>query len=255
MKNSTKSKLLAVMLLPALLGGCASKAVPTVKANIGNPQIKDMYVVDGGGGGGSSSNYQSTGYPSVYGYETHVTTLLKSMIGGNLPTYANQSFYHDTGVKIYGNNTSTTVGSTGSVKINATSPYVDFADSHFAVASTISATAFQNAGILTEFSFEIFNGSSRYFHATAKVETGTSETDFKDVVYDKNGSTSTVAYTSSGSSTLSQIIDLSKLGKISSGLYSGSYTIKVTYKYLWIYSANSKIGIYVRQLPQTARRS
>jgi hypothetical protein len=77
MKNSTKSKLLAVMLLPALLGGCASKAVPTVKANIGNPQIKDMYVVDGGGGGGSSSNYQSTGYPSVYGYETHVTTLLK----------------------------------------------------------------------------------------------------------------------------------------------------------------------------------
>jgi hypothetical protein len=84
MKNSTKSKLLAVMLLPALLGGCASKAVPTVKANIGNPQIKDMYVVDGGGGGGSSSNYQSTGYPSVYGYETHVTTLLKSMIGGNL---------------------------------------------------------------------------------------------------------------------------------------------------------------------------
>jgi hypothetical protein len=64
MKNSTKSKLLAVMLLPALLGGCASKAVPTVKANIGNPQIKDMYVVDGGGGGGSSSNYQSTGYPA-----------------------------------------------------------------------------------------------------------------------------------------------------------------------------------------------
>jgi hypothetical protein len=81
---------------------------------------------------------------------------------------------------------------------------------NFAMPSTISAAAYQNTGIMTEFTFEVYNGSTRYFHATAKVETGTSETDFKDIVYDKNGSTTTVAYTSSGSSTLSSKSSISQ---------------------------------------------
>jgi hypothetical protein len=144
------------------------------------------------------------------------------------------------------------VGSTNSVKIAAVSPYFDFADVNFAMPSTLSTAAYQNTGVMTEFTFEVYKGSTRYFHASAKVETGSSVADFKDIVYDKNGSTTTVAYTSSGSSTISQIIDFSKLGKISSGLYSGSYTIKVTYKYLWIYSANSKMGIYVTTATNSA---
>jgi uncharacterized protein (DUF427 family) len=210
-----------------------------------------VVVVDGGGGGSSISNYQSTGYPSVYGYETHSTTLNTS-IGSDVPTYSNQSFYHDVGVKVYGPNTGTSVGSTNSVKIAAVSPYFDFADVNFAMPSTLSAAAYQNTGVMTEFTFEVYKGSTRYFHASAKVETGSSVADFKDIVYDKNGSTTTVAYASSGSSTISQVIDFSKLGKISSGLYSGSYTIKVTYKYLWIYSANSKMGIYVTTATNSA---
>jgi hypothetical protein len=256
MKNSTKSKFLAVMLLPALLGGCASKAMPAVYAagqeKKGLATGPSVVVVDGGGGGGSSiSNYQSTGYPSVYGYETHSTTLNTS-IGSDVPTYSNQSFYHDVGVKVYGSNTGTSVGSTNSVKIAAVSPYFDFADVNFAMPSTLSAAAYQNTGVMTEFTFEVYRGSTRCFHASAVAETTSSIATFKDIVYDRNGTTTTVAYTSSGGTGLEQILDFSKLGKISSGLYSGSYTIKVTYKYLWIYSANSKMGIYVTTATNSA---
>jgi hypothetical protein len=250
MKNSTKSKLLTVMLLPALLGGCASKAAPTVLTT-GNQQVKGMNVIDAGGGGGGSSisNYQTTGYPSVYGYETQTTAL---SFGTATATFSNQNFYHDVGVKAYGSNTGTSIGSTNAIKIASVSPYFDFTDANLAVPSAISSVATQSTGIMTEFTFEVFKGSTRYFHASAKAETGTNIADFKDIVYDKNGSTTTVAYTSSGSSTISQIIDFSKLGKISSGLYSGSYTIKVTYKYLWAYMQNSQIGIYTTTATNSA---
>lgn len=185
----------------------------------------------------TSSNYQSNGYPSIYGIETHSSSVMLQMLGStSVP--ANSSIYHDCGVKIYGSDTSTSIGSTSTIRINSQSPYIDFTNASYMVPSTITSqmnSAYSGFSILTDFKVEIYKNGTLYFHAGASTTMTKSDSNltFDKVTYDKNG---TYIDSEIGDVTFDNptIIDFSKLGKIASSLYSGNYDVKVTYSYLWV---------------------
>jgi len=100
--------------------------------------INKAYVIENGGsGGGSSSNYLSNGYPSVYGYETHTNAVYQGI--GSAPTISNAYGYHDVGVKVYTGNTATNIGSSSTIKLNASSPYFDFTDATWMFPSALKS--------------------------------------------------------------------------------------------------------------------
>ncbi|MCI2110845.1 MAG: hypothetical protein LKK13_00660 [Bacilli bacterium] len=243
--KSNKSKFLAVLMLPTLLVSCSSAIKPTVLGSIGtnNSVVKNAYVVDAGGGGGSASgasNYQSTGYPSVYGKETHKSTV--TVLLGTAPTVSDVSFYHDTGVKIYGGNTSTSVGSTSDIKIASSCPYIDFNEVNFSLPYSYSSQLTLGVCAVADFKFEICKGSSRYFIAEATAKATGTDNKQTQLTYNRNGSVSS-SIVDSVSTTNYTPFDYSKLGRISSSLYSGSYTINVTYSYEWIAGSGAKMAL------------
>jgi hypothetical protein len=232
-------------MLPTLLVSCSSAIKTTVLGSIGtnNSVVKNAYVVDAGGGGGSASgasNYQSTGYPSVYGKETHKSTV--TVLLGTAPTVSDVSFYHDTGVKIYGGNTSTSVGSTSDIKIASSCPYIDFNEVNFSLPYSYSSQLTLGVCAVADFKFEIYKGSSRYFIAEATAKATGTDNKQTQLTYNRNGSISS-SIVDSVSTTNYTPFDYSKLGRISSSLYSGSYTINVTYSYEWIAGSGAKMAL------------
>ncbi len=234
-----KTKTAGLFVLPMLFASAASCA-PKASDNTNQKQqmpkaasIKKAYVVDSGAsGGGSSSNYQSNGYPSIYGYETHTNAVYQAI--GSSPTISNAYGYHDVGVKVYAGNTATNIGSSSTIKLNASSPYFDFSDATWMMPSALKSkqsTTTTTTGLMS-FKVEVYQGSYRYFHAGAEVNLDSSG-NIASVTYDKY--TSSVTDTNCSKTLDENTIDFSKLGKIASSLYSGNYTIKVTYSYLWVY--------------------
>lgn len=234
-------KLIALALLPALLAGCSpiKATAPVLTASpVKQAFVSDnLTLLDGSTIATASGiyNYQSTGYPSVYGSETHITTA-QTVLGSTKPSVTNQTINHDTGVKIYGSGTKTNVGSVNQVKIAASCPYFDFTDTNFAFPSAYESMRKNGNGIcyLADFRFDVFRGSSRVFYAEAKSEdvtvNGESKTKY---TYNRNGSTTSTT----GNAVYNDNyvpFDFSKLGRIPSTLYSGSYTIRVIYSYLWV---------------------
>ena len=243
------------MALPIVLGGCQG-----IAPNEGNPKVtpvvmaghkaKSANAVVADSGGGSSSNYQSSGYPSIYAYETHKSEILTS-ITTNVTAPSNAYINHDVGVKVYGTNTSNTIGSTGSLKINQACPFFDFTDGNYAVPSAIKSKMSTGASItsvLLSFKVTVKKNGSTYFHAGATVNLDSSN-NVASVTYDKNGSYSYVTPESGATA----LIDFSKIGKVASSLYSGDYTIYVEYSYFWIYQpSTSSLAIVKTTATSTA---
>ncbi len=226
-------------MLLASSASCAPKVLDNTNQKQQAPKLasvnKDLMVENSTTGGSSSSNYQSNGYPSLYGYETHTSECYQAI--GSVPTISNAYGYHDVGVKVYSGNTATNIGSSSSIKLNASSPYFDFTDATWMFPSVLKAK--QNSSTTTcglmSFKVEVYQGNSRYFHAGAQVNLDSSG-NIASVTYDKYSSTTT---DTNCSKTLDEnTIDFSKLGKIASSIYSGTYSIKVTYSYMWIYGNN-----------------
>jgi hypothetical protein len=236
MKKISKSKLLAVLAVPMMVLGVSACAAPkdsfSAISKRGLATGPAVVIVDGGGGGGSSAiNYTSTGYPSFYGTETH--SCKKVMAFGTTGADTSITVSHDTGVKIYGSSTPTNVGSTNSIKLDCQAPFIDFS----AVDSTRpSDVASDDIQIGTTYLFEVYRGSYRVFYATI---TKASSNGSYVTTYDRNGATESV--TASSDST----IDPRKLGKVASGLYSGSYTIKQTMGYVWAHYTTTEKTAFI----------
>lgn len=238
--KKNKLSILALCSLPLMLSGCgaiAEKPVPTpiLNAMAHTPRVKAMLAIESGIGGGSSSNYQSSGYPSIYGYETHRTSVWQN-IGNPITAPSNVSLSHDTGVKIYGNNTATNIGSTNSIKIAASCPYIDFTDAQYAMPSSLQSKMSEQAkfSVLLSYKVTIRKYGSTYFHAGATINMD-SNNSATSITYDKDGNVTTDTSVKGKSfQNGEQPIDFSKLGKVPSHLYSGDYTIEVEYSYLWV---------------------
>lgn len=234
-------KLIALALFPALLAGCSPIKVTTpvlTASPVKQAFVSDnLTLLDGSTIATASGiyNYQSTGYPSVYGSETHITTA-QSIMSSTKPTVNNQTISHDTGVKIYGSGTKTNVGSSNQIKIAASCPYFDFTETNFAFPNAYESMRKAGSGIcyLADFRFDVFRGSSRVFYAEAKSKDVTVNGESKTrYTYYRNGSTTSTT----GNAVYNDNyvpFDFSKLGRIPSTLYSGSYTIRVIYSYLWV---------------------
>ncbi len=240
--TNKKKKALNLFLFPMFLSGCtAITPAKTIENSIQRQPMKKKVSTDfsllsntGSTSGSTSSNYQSNGYPSIYGYETHKSECYQSV--GTEPTISNAYGYHDIGVKVYSGNTATNIGSTSNIRLNESSPYFDFTDATWMFPSALKAkqnTTTTTTGLMS-FKVEAYKGSVRHFHAGAEVNLDSSG-NIVSVTYDKY--TSTITDTNCSKTLDDTTIDFSKLGKIASSLYSGSYTIKVTYSYLWVYGS------------------
>ena len=255
MKN--KSKAISLFLFPFLLSGCAAEnpvleqandqKLPTMTRKMS--KITDSnYSFDAGTGTGgassSSTNYQTTGYPSIYGTEEQ-TTVSKVVVFGSAPTVSDTTSSHDVGIKVYTSNTSTSVGSSSKIRLNQSAPYFDFADMNYLIPSSTKSLVYtddsKQAYGLTSVKVEVYKGTTRCFHAGASINYDDS-LNVKSVTYDKYTSSITDTNCSTNFDN-GEIIDLSKLGKVPSSLYAGDYTIKVTYSYIWYYIKTASAGV------------
>jgi hypothetical protein len=231
-----KSKFIGLVAVSFLLAGCAANCRPNnINPVLLNQSIKKAYTADAGTSGTATSNYHTSGYPSDYGQETHHSDGFLINVGSDTSLPSDISYYHDTGVRIYGNNTKTNIGSTNTIHITESCPYVDLTEAHWMIPPAITSVMASDGSVgsfskmLLDFKVEIYNGSSRRFIAEAKVNMDSSY-NVTSLTYNKNGTTTSESYNSSSTTW----IDPTKLGKIPSTLYSGTYSIKVTYSYMWI---------------------
>lgn len=237
MKKNTKAKWLAVLTIPFLLSGCAAASAPrpivladatsAVRGLAGGAGNQVVIDAGGGGGGSSTSNYTSTGYPSFYGTES-ITSKLNT---GTLSAPSDSTRSYDSGVKVYGNGTSTSVGSTNAIKLNSRSPFFDFSDVAWTAPSSITSVA--AIVLISGYKLEVYSGSYRRFIANAYIENDVGK-------LNKNGTiTDTTINTSTG-------IVPSELGKIASSLSNGSYTVKVTVSFMWsqVNTTTGQMGIF-----------
>ena len=265
-----KKKILTIMSIPLLLAGITSNIIQEDNKNNDNnnvllkepnsvklankTNIADAGISTASTLGDSSSNYKSSGYPSVYGYETHSTSIFMTGIG-TVEVPSNYGVYHDCGIKIYGSNTSTSTGSTSVIRLNQTSPYIDFTDAHYMVPSSIQNQYYDSlkVSILTDFKIEIYKNGTRYFHAGAETTWSKSGTnaEVSKITYDKNGTYSYDTESKTLSTDNTSLVDFTKLGKIASSLSSGTYEVKVTYKYIWI-KGNTTSGMSMAYMQTTA---
>jgi hypothetical protein len=237
LENMKKAKLLSFLAIPFLLTGCAAQSAPrpvaltnaksAVKGLAGGASNQVVIDAGGGGGGSSTSNYTSTGYPSFYGTESITSTLNTGTISA--PSDSTRSY--DSGVKVYGSGTSTSVGSTNAIKLNARSPFFDFSDVAWTAPSSITSVA--TIVLISGYKLEVYSGSYRCFIANAYIESDVAK-------LNKNGTITTAT-----TSTSSGIVP-SELGKISSSLSNGSYTVKVTVSFMWaeVNTTTGKMGIF-----------
>lgn len=240
--------ILAVLAAPVILSGCSgiggqgNGQATTIKTITADRRVKAANaVVNYTGGGGSGSNYQNSGYPSIYGYETHSSEIMVSLNNG-VTAPSNAYISHDIGVKIYGSNETTNNGSSNSLKIASDCPFVDFTEANYAVPTSLKNQMNTSTigSVLLSFKVTIKKNGSTYFHGGAWINMDSSN-NVTSVTYDKNG---TYSYdTSKTANSDNQYIDLSKVGKLSSSLHSGDYTISVEYSYLWVIGNSTKIGI------------
>ena len=231
-----KKKFISVLALPLILTGCAVQT-QNENLNVKDINLDDASMMNMSSTVNVSSNYTTTGYPSIYGAETHTSSIFQK-IYGTTTVPSSGSSYHDCGVKVYGNNTATNIGSTSVIRLNSKSPYFDFTDANYMVLSSVKSNMMENleVAILTDFNIEVYKDGTKYFHAGANTTFSTSGNNINvdKVTYDKNGSYSTVSnVTLDVNNDKTDIIDFSKLGKIASSLNNGSYTINLTYKYMW----------------------
>lgn len=238
-----KKKTLSVLMVPLLLSGCSGIVHPSVEGKMQiNPLVRNLNTGLGkdvtllGEGGSSSSNYQTTGYPSVYSYETHKCTKGSLVVGTITNIPSDYHGYHDCGVKIYASGTKTNIGSTSIIRLTATNPYIDFTEANWMMPQSYQSYN-QADGVtkyLEEFRIEIVRNGYSYFHAGAKVNLDSAGEKIESVTYDKH-TTKTTDTNCNKDVQQGEIIDFSKLGKIASSLYDGDYTIKLTYRYSWLY--------------------
>lgn len=222
------------MSLPVILGSC-SNVKPLalnhelLKAN----SFKDVSIKDGMA---STLAYTSTGYPTFYGSEKHTHSTYQAVMG-TIPSLSSDTLYHNTGIKFYGSTTSSSVGTTNSIYLNQTGPYIDFSEADVTYPSQVKSMCekLKNAGtttdvdipIITKYRLEVLNGSG----GTAYFIDMTIEdfmNDAKTVKINKNGVSQIVTQTRAG-------IDPKALGKVSASLYNSTYTLKLTIQYLWLY--------------------
>ena len=241
-----KAKILSVMTLPLILGAC-SAVRPTTLAQINKPILRAGtgigYANDTGGGGGSSYNYQTTGYPSLYGYETHTHSVVQTILG-SAPTISDDHIYHDSGIKFYGSGTSTTVGSANSITLNQTGPYIDFTDANVSYPYQVTSSweKLQASGsispngqfpLISHYRLEVnYSSGTRAYYVDMSIADPMN--DAQTVTTNKNGSSTTVKQTEYG-------INPKNLGRIAVPLYNGSYSAKLTVEYFWIYINGSNI--------------
>ena len=269
-----KKKILTIMSIPLLLAGITSNIIQADKLNgdSSNVSLKEANqakltskTINQDSGislastlGDNSSNYKTSGYPSIYGYETHSSGVFMSVIG-NITTPSNLGTYHDCGVKIYGNNTQTNVGSTAIIRLNSSSPYIDFTDAHYMVPTSIQNEYYDGLkfSILTDFKVEIYKNGTRYFHAGAETtfKINGTNAELEKVTYDKNGSYTYDTSVNELKTDSPSVIDFTKLGKIASSLNSGTYEVKVTYKYVWMKGTTSPIALAYMQTTATSTTS
>lgn len=269
-----KKKILTIMSIPLLLAGITSNINQEDKLNSDNNNVSlkevnkvklasktvnaDAGIATASTLGDSSSNYKTSGYPSIYGYETHSSSIFMSVIG-NITVPSNYGTYHDCGVKIYGNNTTTNVGSTAIIRLNTSSPYIDFTDAHYMVPTSIQNEYYDGLkfSILTDFKVEIYKNGTRYFHAGAEstFKINGSNAELERVTYDKNGSYTYDTSTNELKTDSTSVIDFTKLGKIASSLSSGTYDVKVTYKYIWMKGSTGPLALGYMQTTATSTTS
>ena len=233
------------MFLPLILTGCGIQNASLGNENSALTQIiskknRPMYqnLIQSSNSGTSSTNYQSTGYPSIYGNETHKTETLMAL--GSDVTVADVTSYHDIGVKVYTSNTAANIGSRGTIRLNQTSPYFDFTDASYMMPQTLQnkLSSTLPTKMLLSFNVEAYKGTTRYFHAGATINMNDSN-QLTDIVYDKFTSKTTESLENKTYTSGEEAIDFSKIGKVASSLPSGEYTIKVTYSYFWAYADSS----------------
>ena len=241
-----KTKIITVMTLPLILGAC-STAKPAVPLQMNQHVLKAGsgigFANDTGGGGSSGYNYQSTGYPSLYGREVHSHAVTQTIFG-SAPTISDDSIYHDSGIKFYGASTSTSVGSTNSIVLNQTSPFIDFSDADvsypYQVTSALdkvkNSSNVNIAGqfpLITHYRLEVkYSSGSRAYYVDISMPDPLN--DAYTVKTDKNGTSSTVKQAETG-------INPKSLGKVSAPLYNGNYTVTLTVEYVWIYVNGSNV--------------
>lgn len=235
--NRKKTKYLPLVLMPAILAGCGKAQAPLVLNGAELPYKVNSTLREGI----ARSSYQRTGYPSFYGKETHKQTVEVPLLG-NVPDIGDESVYDDSGIKFYCSGTSTNVGSTNSIVLGKTGVYIDFTDVEmsypYTVKKHIDFVKSQQGNesvklpLLRHFRLEILNsyGSKAFFVDMKTVEQDT----YDKFVVNKNGTSTTV--------TDENGIDPKTLGKISASLYNGSYTIKLTTEYVWIYAEGTPIN-------------
>lgn len=236
MKNK-KTKYLPIVALPFILSGCSGIKAPMILDRTTMPykvnSVKDSGI-------SLQSSYQSTGYPSFYGKETHKHALDSALIG-NAPSFSDEFIYDDSGIKFYCTGTSTNIGSTNNIVLSKTGVYIDFTDAQMSYPYTVKKycdyikSQQQDEGIalplLRHYRLEILNSyGSKAFYADMKL---VDEEDYSKFTVNKNGSVATM--------TDSKGMSPKILGKIPVNLYNGSYTIMLTVEYMWIYMEGTPV--------------
>lgn len=233
-----KTKYMPLVLLPAILAGCSLTRAPMVLSRANMPYKANSVWNEGIS---VQSSYQSTGYPSFYGKETHKHSITAAFLG-NVPDLADETVYDDSGVKFYCTGTSTSVGSTNSIVLGKTGIYIDFTDAEtsypYSVKKKTDFVKSQQGNenvklpLIKHYRLEILNsyGSKAFFVDMMLV----SEDSYDKFTVNKNG-TATMVTDENG-------IDPKTLGKIGASLYNGSYTIKLTTEYMWIYAEGTPIN-------------
>lgn len=238
-----KSKILAALALPLILGSC-SGVKPVALSQATRKEASNGFTIVDGGGGSSSYNYQSTGYPSLYGVETHAHTVMQTVIGSS-PSLSSDSIYHDSGIKFYGSDTATNIGSTNSIVLAQTGPYIDFSDADVSYPYQVSSSTekFLSAStgtatgawpMVSHYRLEVVrsSGSTAYY---VDVSISDPLSDAYTVKTNKNGSSTTVKQTTAG-------IDPQGLGRIACSLSNGSYTVNLTVEYVWLYMKGTTLA-------------
>lgn len=245
--NRKKTKYLPLVLMPAILAGCGKAQAPLVLNGAELPYKVNSTLREGI----ARSSYQSTGYPSFYGKETHKHTVEATFLG-NVSDLGVESVYDDSGIKFYCSGTSTNVGSTNSIVLGKTGVYIDFTDAEMSYPYTVrkhsdAIKAQQgNDGValplLRHYRLEILNSyGSKAFYADMKL---TSDDDYSKFTVNKNGTVTTV--------TNDKGMDPKLLGKISANLYNGSYTMKLSVEYMWIYADGTPITAMATMISNSA---
>lgn len=99
-----KRKLWPLLCVPLLLMGCTNQMANTKLQTMGSPKnaLVTVPTISGGGNASTSSstiNYQTSGYPSFYGYEKHEHAV--TMAVGTTDSAYTSYVYHDVGIKVY----------------------------------------------------------------------------------------------------------------------------------------------------------